>query len=50
MDTYICMYNLSFVLNLLQILMNVFVALMDVNITVITLLVVFSALAILDMS
>ena len=50
LNTYVCTINFVILLNLLQILMNVLVTLMDVNTTVITLLVVLSALAILDMS
>ena len=51
----ICIYRYGFVtyvciLNVLQILMSVVIILMDVNKTVITLLVVITALAILDMS
>ena len=51
---FIDMHNLSLtyvrILNVLQILMSVVMILMDVNKTVITLLVVIIALAILDMS
>ena len=50
---YVCcihMHTLSVALNLLQILMSALVILMGVNTTVVTLLVVLSALAMPDMS